>query len=78
MLKLYEIRKEKGLTQENIAKILGVSRVEVSRYETGVRKLNHNQLIKLCVELNTRPDILLGFDEEYKKYTNILNNVKGE
>ena len=39
MTKLAEIRKQKGLTQEELAQKLGVKDITISRYERGERQL---------------------------------------
>ena len=78
MLKLREIRLKKGLLQKDIAKILGVQQVAASRYELEQRMLNQNQITKLCLVLEVTPGELLGFQEEYDKYTNYLQSIKKE
>ena len=75
MLKLKEIRIKKGFKQQDIAKILDITESAVSRYENGNRKLDHDQVIKLCLELDVTPDELLGFKEAYKKYTEFLQTL---
>lgn len=78
MLKLKEIRIEKGLMQRDIAKILGVTQAAASRYELEERKLNQDQIIKLCLELEVTPEELLGFKEAYEKYVAYLQTLKEE
>jgi len=41
------LRKRKGLTQENLAERLGVSRITVARWESGQRKPSTEQLLRL-------------------------------
>lgn len=78
MLKLKEIRLKKGLFQRDIAKILGVKQTAVSKYELEERKLNQDQIIKLCLELDVTPEELLGFKEAYEKYIQYLESLKEE
>lgn len=78
MLKLKNIRISKGLSQREIGDILGVSQAAASRYELEQRKLNQDQIVKLCLELDVTPDELLGYKEAYKKYTEYLLNLTKE
>jgi transcriptional regulator with XRE-family HTH domain len=78
MLKLKEIRIKKGLMQRDIAEILGVTQAAASRYELEERKLNQDQIIKLCLELDVTPEELLGFEEAYRKYVEYLESLKEE
>lgn len=57
------LRKEKGLTQEDMAKVLNVSRVTYSRYERGIYETDNNTLIKLSKFFNVSVDYLLGLIE---------------
>ncbi len=67
MNNLKVIRKSKGLTQENIAKIIGVSREEARRKENGMTVLNEDQIRKLCKALDVRADYLLGLTSSDKE-----------
>lgn len=78
VLKLKEIRIKKGLFQKDIADILGVQQQAVSKYEKGIHKLDHQQIIDLCLALEVTPIELLGYEEEYKKYTEYLMRIKKE
>lgn len=42
------VRQSKGLTQEEFAKLLGVSRTYVCLIETGVKPVSYNVRLKLC------------------------------
>lgn len=75
MLKLKDIRLKKGLKQQDLADILEVSIAAISRYESEERKLNQDQIVKLCLGLEVTPDELLGFEEAYKKYTEYLQSL---
>ncbi|RKD32297.1 helix-turn-helix domain-containing protein [Thermohalobacter berrensis] len=55
------LREEKGLRQEDLAKILNISRQSISNYEKGVRFPNDEELIKkLAKFFNVSIDYLLG------------------
>lgn len=64
MLKLKEIRKEKGLTQKEIGEILGVTESTANRMENQVNVMSHKQIITLCKALDVRADRLLGLDDK--------------
>lgn len=46
--KLYELRKEKNLSQEEVANILNVSRQTVSKWETGGTTPDFDKIVPLC------------------------------
>jgi DNA-binding XRE family transcriptional regulator len=66
---LKKFRKGKGFTQEDLAKMLGVSRQAVVSYENGRREPNLRILIKIANSLSVSTDRLLG-REEYSIYNN--------
>ena len=55
---LQEARKFKGLTQESVAKTLGMTQQQYSRFENGVFELNYYQIIKLCEMYGITPNDL--------------------
>ena len=57
---LKELRKDKLLTQEDIAKQFGISNVMYSLYETGKRRMSLDMLCTLADILETSTDYLLG------------------
>ena len=46
--KLEEARANKGMSQEDVAKLTGLSRSVISYYESGKRSINLNEAIFLC------------------------------
>lgn len=63
-IKLKQARKDKGLTQIDIARELNVTQSNVSNYEKGNYKLNSDQIVKLVKVLECSADYLLGLIEE--------------
>ncbi len=58
---IQRLRKEKGLTQEELSAKAGISKNHLSRIETGVGSMSLDSLIIIANALNTTPDyILLG------------------
>lgn len=70
--RLKEIREEKGLKQKDIAKILNITQVQYSRYETGMRLMPIDKLSKLAEYYNTSIDYLLYKTDERKPYANSI------
>ncbi|AEM79783.1 helix-turn-helix domain-containing protein [Thermoanaerobacter wiegelii] len=58
--RLKELRKEKNLTQEDLAKILGISRSTIAGYETERKEPDYETLKKIADFFNVSIDYLLG------------------
>ena len=69
--RLAKIRKEKGLTQTQIAEIIGIEKNLVSHYETGRLHLSDEMIIRFSKALKTSSDIILGIDK-----TGLNNSVQ--
>ncbi len=59
-MKLKELRKQKGLTQDKLSKILGVSRTTISMWESESNQPDNDTLIKLANFFNVSTDYLIG------------------
>ncbi|RYC70866.1 helix-turn-helix domain-containing protein [Spirosoma sordidisoli] len=55
-----EARKAKGLSQEELAKLMGVTKAAISGYETGKQNLTVGTLYKVSIALNLPLKISLG------------------
>jgi transcriptional regulator with XRE-family HTH domain len=60
-------RKERKLTQVQLANLVGLTQEEVSYYETGVREPTIQTLVRLAIGLKTSSDSLLGLDFQSEK-----------
>lgn len=60
MLRLKEIRQEKGITQLTVAEFLSISRVAYTNIENGKRDPDTQTLIKLAEFFDCSVDLLLG------------------
>lgn len=69
--RIREIRKERNLTQDQLAKILGTSKQILSRYELYQRSPKIEQVIKYAEKLNVSVDYLLS-DTTYEAVSNDL------
>ena len=70
--RLKEVREEKGLKQIDVAKVLNISQVQYSRYETGMRLMPIDKLSKLAEFYNTSIDYLLYKTDERKPYASSI------
>ena len=61
--KLKELRKEKGLTQKQVAQAIRITSSAYANYEQGTREPSIDIIIKICKFFGTTPNYLLGFEE---------------
>ena len=78
MKKIAILRKQKNLSQEDLAKILNIGQSTLSGYETGCYEPDINTLIKIANYFNVSIDYLLDYNaKDYilitkKEYENLL------
>lgn len=58
--RLVKLRTDEGLSQYELAKVLGLSRGQISNYELGTRQPDYETLVKLADFFNVSTDYLLG------------------
>ena len=58
--RLKQLRREKGITQTELAAELGVQRASVANWETGVRRPRNNAVTAICRYFDVTPDYLCG------------------
>ena len=68
IIRLKEIRQDRDLFQKDIAQILNTTQKQYSLYETGMRTIPIEMLVKLSQYYNTSTDYLLGLTDERKPY----------
>ena len=59
---LKQARKDKGLTQNEVAKIMNMTQQQYSRFENGVFELNYSQIIELCEVYDITPNELFNLE----------------
>ena len=64
--RLEDLRKDRDLTREQVAKMLGLKREQYRRYETGINEIKAGFIMKVCRFYNISADYLLGLTDEYK------------
>ena len=60
---LVKVRKARRMTQSELAKLIGISQQEISRYENGDVKAPINYIVDLANCFNVTTDYILGRDE---------------
>jgi transcriptional regulator with XRE-family HTH domain len=79
--KLLKLRKEKGLSQEEVADRLNVSRQTISKWETGQSSPDFDKIIPICEFYNITSDELLTgeknivVEENKSKKDNYAKNI---
>ncbi|WP_449455628.1 helix-turn-helix domain-containing protein [Streptococcus suis] len=82
MNRLKELRKEKKLTQEELASEIGVSKITILRWENGERQIKPDKAQALADHFGVSVGYLLGFmvDEvsegEIEFHNEILSNIR--
>ena len=62
-LRIRDIRKERGLTIEQLAQKVGVSQPHMSGVERGVKNLNNHLIVRIAEALGVKPDALIRPDD---------------
>ena len=75
--RLKELRKEKGLTQTDLAELLEVTKLTIHNWENGVFSIKSDRLKKLCEIFDVDATYLLGYNN-VKNETNIKVSVLDE
>ena len=66
--RLYDLRTDNDLTQQQIADYLTCNRQVYARYERGIREIPVSMLIKLADYYNTSVDYIIGLTNEKRPY----------
>lgn len=61
------LRKERNITQEQLAQKIGVKRAVISKYENDCVSINITNLEKISSVLGVTPSFLIGYDEKNAK-----------
>ncbi|CYV13283.1 helix-turn-helix transcriptional regulator [Streptococcus suis] len=72
MNRLKELRKEKKLTQEELASEIGVSKITILRWENGERQIKPDKAQALADHFGVSVGYLLGYETNPKKYDDEL------
>ena len=65
--RIRDLREDRDLTQETVARYLGMKQSQYSRYERGLRDLPTDVLIRLAELYNTSTDYMLGLTNDSTK-----------
>lgn len=85
--KIYQLRKERGMTLEEVGNIVGVGKSTVRKWETGmIANMRRDKISLLAKALGTTPAFLMGWDDnidiqlmkENKSPSNESNLTEGE
>ena len=58
-LRLRTLRKERGMSQEQLGRALGITFQQIQKYERGVNRVSASMLVKSARALNVSPNVLL-------------------
>lgn len=65
------LREERGISQKDLAKGLHITPATLSRYENNIYQPKLEFIYDMCHILDTSPDYLLGFTEQYNRSEHI-------
>ena len=69
--RLKEIREDRDYKQSDIAKVLGTTQQQYSKYELGIQLISVERSVKLAKFYNTSVDYLIGLTNERRAYPRI-------
>ena len=74
--RLKKLRKDKGLTQDELGKILGVTKSSICCYEKGTRNPSIETIVDMMLLYNVSSDYLIGSDSVVTVFNN--ENIRNE
>ena len=77
-LRLKELRKKKGLTQEQVAKRLNLTKASISGYENNTITPPNDMLARLALLYGVSTDYLLGLDKQESSVISDLTQSQKE
>jgi len=75
--KLKELRKKKRLTQDQLAELVGVTRVAIAKWEAGERAPKGEYLVKLSETLGVSPSYFFESEKSRKGELELLGSLDG-
>lgn len=87
-IKLKAIRQEHGITQKQLADVMGLAVATISSYETGGNYPSADVLIRICKYFDISADYMLGLsdtrefnmmdltDEQYQTITSLITQFR--
>ena len=69
--RIKEMRKRAGMTQEQLAEELGVSRESLAKIETGKNGTSVDGIVNFANYFNVTTDAVIGIDNDSSKYNEI-------
>ena len=76
--RIYERRKQLGITQEYLAELTDTTPQAISNYERGKRELNASITIKMSKALRTTTDFLLTGNDSVFSVDNDIHNLSNK
>lgn len=73
--RIFELRKEKKLVQEELGKHIGVSKQTISKYEKGTKIPSRENIEKLADFFGVPVDYLLGKSDSTNKSSNNIKEI---
>lgn len=71
-MRIREIRKERGLTAESVARQIGVTQAAFSNWENGARNPKPDMIVKIAQVLECTTDELLGYERRTETREEII------
>ena len=72
--KLFEARTSKGLSQEELADLIGMTQPNYSRRENGLKKISDTEWVKIAKELGVKKEEIYEEDSQKVVYKKIKGN----
>ena len=63
--RLFELRQERNMSQDALAKAIGVSQKSIDFWEKNISEPKKSYIIKLALFFNVSSDYLIGLKDEY-------------